>query len=120
RNSLSAFGLSRAFRSGLPDSSDCSFPSSFTSVLAEKAPFRTISSAPHGAPFNDVFEMLLFCLNEPLHVTFQKKPQEPVELENVAHESAAVARMKLVDVTQSLEPGAHDLVDDAPWRFDVR
>ena len=65
------------------------------------------------APFNDAFELLLLRANEPLHVRLQKKSQEPLQFEKVAHESTAVARMKLMNMTQSLERAANHLIDKA-------
>ncbi len=57
--------------------------------------------------------MLLLRRDEPGHVTLENKCERPFKFQNVAHERAAVARMKFVDVPQSSKKTAHHFVDEA-------
>ena len=72
------------------------------------------------SPFDDRLEMLLLRPDEPRHVTLEQKSKSPFKLHNIAHERAALAGMKLVDVPQAPKESAHHLVDEAPWAIDLR
>ncbi len=70
------------------------------------------------SPFNDGLEMLLLHRDEPRHVVLQQEGGRPFEFQDVAHQRAAVTRMKFVDVPQSPEKSAHYLIDEASRPID--
>jgi hypothetical protein len=72
------------------------------------------------SPFNDCLQMLLLRRDEPRHVTLEQECERSLELQNIAHERPAIARMKFVDVRQSSKKSAHHFVHEASRAIDFR
>ena len=66
------------------------------------------------SPFNDGFQMLLLRRDERCHVALQQERERSFDLEDVAHQSAVLVRIKFMDVPEFPEKSADHLVDEAP------